>query len=107
MLQDALDAFVVQDMSAAHAVLQQDDTLDGLKNQVLRELLTHMLGDPRTIEPSIDLILVSKHLERIGDHATNIAEDVIFIVEARDVRHRAGAPARPLPRRTDGILIAP
>ncbi len=48
-----------------------------------------MLGDSRTIEPGIDLILMSRHLERIGDHATNIAEDVIFIVEARDIRHRA------------------
>ena len=48
-----------------------------------------MLGDPRTIEPGIDLILMSRHLERVGDHATNIAEDVIFIVEARDVRHHS------------------
>jgi phosphate uptake regulator len=59
------------------------DLLDGLKNQVFRELLTYMLGDPGTIEPAINLILISRHLERIGDHATNIAEDVIFIVEAR------------------------
>jgi phosphate transport system protein len=87
MLREALDAFVVQDIGAAHAVLRQDDLLDGLKNQVFRELLTYMLGDPDTIEPAINLILVSRHLERIGDHATNIAEDVIFIVEARDVRH--------------------
>ena len=71
----------------AHAILRQDDLLDGLKNQVFRELLTYMLGDSQTIEPAINLILVSRHLERIGDHATNIAEDVIFIVEARDVRH--------------------
>jgi phosphate transport system protein len=55
--------------------------------QVFRELLTYMLQDPSTIEPSLDLILVSRHLERIGDHATNIAEDVIFMVSARDVRH--------------------
>ena len=52
-----------------------------------------MLGDPRTIEPSVDLILISRHLERAGDHATNIAEDVIFIVEARDVRHRQNSSA--------------
>jgi phosphate transport system protein len=89
MLREALDAFVVQDIEAAQAVLRQDDLLDGLKNQVFRELLTYMLGDPDTIEPAINLILVSRHLERIGDHATNIAEDVIFIVEARDVRHSA------------------
>ena len=59
-----------------------------LKDQIFREVLTYMLGDSRTIEPGIDLILMSRHLERVGDHATNIAEDVIFIIEARDVRHR-------------------
>ena len=89
MLREALDAFVLQDVRLAQAVLTQDDWLDGLKNQIFRELLTYMLSDPRTIEPGIDLILISRHLERVGDHATNIAEDVIFIVEARDVRHRA------------------
>jgi phosphate transport system protein len=87
MLREALHAFVVSDAVTAKGVLAQDDGLDALKNQIFRELLTYMLGDPRTIEPGIDLILVSRHLERVGDHATNIAEDVIFIVEARDVRH--------------------
>ena len=91
MLREALDAFVSKDVSAA-AVLRQDDWLDALKNQILRELLTFMLGDPRTIEPGVDLILMSRHLERVGDHATNIAEDVIFIVEARDVRHSSTKP---------------
>jgi phosphate transport system protein len=90
MLNDALAAFVSYDVAAARTVIAQDDELDGLKNQIFRELLTYMLGDTRTIEPSIDLILISRHLERIGDHATNVAEDVIFIVEARDVRHHAG-----------------
>ena len=71
-------------------MLAQDDDLDALKDQLFRELLTYMLGDTKTIEPSIDLILISRHLERVGDHATNIAEDVIFIVEALDVRHHAG-----------------
>jgi phosphate transport system protein len=94
MLRQALDAFVSQDIQAAQAVLTQDDVLDGLKDQLFRELLTYMLGDARTIEPGIDLILISRHLERIGDHATNIAEDVIFIVEARDVRHHAGDSIR-------------
>jgi phosphate transport system protein len=89
MLHAALDAFVSKDVEAAQQVLTQDDVLDGLKNQIFRELLTYMLGDPRKIEPAIDLILVSRHLERVGDHATNIAEDVIFMVEARDVRHHA------------------
>ena len=89
MLNDALNAFVSKDVSAARRILAQDDELDGLKNQIFRELLTYMLGDTRTIEPGIDLILISRHLERVGDHATNVAEDVIFIVEARDVRHHA------------------
>jgi phosphate transport system protein len=88
MLHDALDAFVSGNAPAAHKVLAQDDVLDSLKNQIFRELLTYMLGDPRKIEPGIDLILIARHLERVGDHATNIAEDVIFIVEARDVRHQ-------------------
>jgi phosphate transport system protein len=90
MLRDALDAFVRRDTELAHTVLNEDDALDSLKTQVFRELLTYMLQDPSTIEPSLDLILVSRHLERIGDHATNIAEDVIFMVSARDVRHHAG-----------------
>jgi phosphate transport system protein len=89
MLRDALSAFVSRDVRLAQAVLEQDDWLDALKNQIFRELLTYMLGDPRTIEAGVDLILMSRHLERVGDHATNIAEDVIFIVEARDVRHRS------------------
>ena len=89
MLRQALDAFVSRNVPLAQEVLAQDDILDGLKNQVFRELLTYMLSDPYKIEPSIDLILIARHLERVGDHATNVAEDVIFIVDARDVRHHA------------------
>jgi phosphate transport system protein len=103
MLREALDAFVTGDVNLAKAVLRQDDWLDALKNQVFRELLTYMLGDRQTIEPSIDLILVSRHLERVGDHATNIAEDVIFIVEARDVRHRSGSPVTVERRKVSSI----
>ncbi len=96
MLRDALDAFVRRDVDLAQKVLNEDDRLDDLKTQIFRELLTFMLQDPSTIEPALDLILVSRHLERIGDHATNIAEDVIFIVSARDVRHHAGeTPVNP------------
>lgn len=87
MLRDALDAFVRKDVALAQAVLDRDDVLDGLKTQVFRELLTHMIEHPAKIEPSLDLILISRHLERVGDHATNIAEDIIFMVSARDVRH--------------------
>ena len=92
MLRDALDAFVKRDTRLAHQVLNEDDRLDSLKTQVFRDLLTYMLKDQSTVEPSLDLILVSRHLERIGDHATNIAEDVIFMVSALDVRHHPPAP---------------
>ena len=89
MLRDALDAFVRSDTVLAQRVLNDDDVLDDLKTQIFRELITYMLQDPATIEPSLDLILISRHLERIGDHATNVAEDVIFMVSAKDVRHHA------------------
>jgi phosphate transport system protein len=93
MLRDALDAFVRRDTGLAQHVLNEDDKLDSLKSQIFRELLTYMLQDPGTIEPALDLILISRHLERIGDHATNVAEDVIFMVSARDVRHHAAESA--------------
>jgi phosphate transport system protein len=89
MLRDALDSFVRRDTALAQRVLNEDDRLDSLKTQIFRELLTYMLQDPGTVEPALDLILVSRHLERIGDHATNVAEDVIFMVSARDVRHQS------------------
>ncbi len=95
MLRDALDAFVRRDVALAEAVLAEDDRLDALRNQIFRELITYMLQDPVTIEPALDLILISRHLERIGDHATNVAEDVIFMVSARDVRHHAAETADP------------
>jgi len=87
MLREAIDAYVKRDPALAQAVLAQDDTLDGLKDQVFRELLTYMLQSPQTVEPSLDLILIARHLERDRRHATNIAEDVIFMVSAKDVRH--------------------
>lgn len=89
MLRDALDAYVCRDTALAQRVLDEDDELDALKTQVFRDLLAAMLKDPSTTESALDLILISRHLERIGDHATNIAEDVIFLVSARDVRHHA------------------
>ena len=91
MLHNALDAFVGRDTLLAQRVLEEDDVLDELKTTVFRDLLSYMLEDRATVEPSLDLILISRHLERIGDHATNIAEDVIFMVSARDVRHAGGA----------------
>jgi phosphate transport system protein len=87
MTRDALDAFVKKDPDLARDVLKRDDEVDQLKDQVFRELLTYMMADPGTIQRALSLILISRNLERIADHATNIAEDVIFLVEARDVRH--------------------
>ena len=87
MLRDSLNAFVTQDVALAQEVLERDDALDRLKDQVFRELLSFMLANPRLTESALDLILTSRHLERVGDHATNIAEEAIFIVSGRDVRH--------------------
>jgi len=87
MTRDALDSFVKKDPAMARAVLRRDDEVDNLKDQIFRVLLTHMMADPGTIERALGLIMVSRNLERIADHATNIAEDVIFVVEAKDVRH--------------------
>lgn len=101
MLREAIDAFITRNVVAAQGVLRQDYWLDTLRDQILRELLTYMLGDRATIEPALELIFISRHLERVGDHATNIAEDVIFIVEARDVRHRSAPQAADRRRRWD------
>ena len=87
MTRDSLDAFVHRDSALARKVLERDDEVDQLKDQNFRVLLTYMMADPGTIERALALILVARNLERIADHATNIAEDVIFLVEAKDVRH--------------------
>ena len=87
MLKDALDAFVRGDDDLAYRTIERDDAVDQLKDQVFRELLTFMMSDASTIPRSMDLILVSRHLERIADHATNICEKVIFMVKGKDVRH--------------------
>jgi phosphate transport system protein len=97
MLRDSLDAFVQQDAALARAVIAGDNKVDALKRQVFRELLTFMLEDPRTIPRAIGLLLVSRHLERIADHATNIAEMVVFLVEGRNIRHAGEHIATPSP----------
>ena len=88
MLKASLDAFVNGDDVLALETIRRDDEVDQLKDQVFRELLTYMMADPSTIPRAMELILVSRHLERIGDHATNICEDVIFMVKGKDVRHQ-------------------
>lgn len=89
MLKDALDAYVKGDDDLAQRTILRDDAVDQLKDQIFRELLTYMTADPSTIPRAMDLILVSRHLERIADHATNICEDVIFMVKGKDIRHQA------------------
>ncbi|MBU1356651.1 MAG: phosphate signaling complex protein PhoU [Candidatus Edwardsbacteria bacterium] len=87
MVRDSLNAFVERDVSKAKAVLMQDDQLDDLKDKIVAELTEFMTKDSGSISRAIQLILVTRSLERIGDHATNIAEDVIFVVQGRDIRH--------------------
>jgi phosphate transport system protein len=102
MVRESLDAFVRKDAALARQVVEADNKVDALKNQVFRELLTFMMEDPRTIPRAIRLILVSRHLERVADHATNISEMVVFLVEGKNIRHAprpkspgGGAPASP------------
>ncbi len=89
MVRDSLNALVQKDQELAKSVLARDDEVDRLRDQMFRELLTYMMENSRVVFPAFELILVAKNLERIGDHATNIAEDVIYIVAGRDVRHPA------------------
>ena len=98
MLADALDAFVRLDSNVAREISQRDDRVDELRDNVFRVLLTHMMEDPRRIGAGMDMFLVSRNLERIADLATNIAEDVVFLVEGRNIKHAAAAaPLQPLP----------
>ena len=89
MVRDALDAFVNRDVELANKVRRIDDTMDALRDQIFRELLTYLnTGIPSTVDQAILLILVSRHLERIGDHSSNIAENAVYLVQGRIVRHQ-------------------
>ena len=87
MVKESLDAFVGRDTQLARQVCAEDADVDSLKEQIFRELLTYMMSDPKTIPRAIRLILISRFLERVADHATNIAEMVIYMVESKMVRH--------------------
>jgi phosphate transport system protein len=89
MLADALEAFVRGDAQAARAICRRDDSVDALHHSVFRILLTHMMEDPHIIGAGMDLFLVSRNLERVADLATNIAEDVVFLVEGKTIKHHA------------------
>ena len=96
MLADALEAFVRGDAVAGREVCLRDDKVDALNRSVFRILLTHMMEDPHSIGTGLELLLVSRNLERVADLATNIAEDVVFLVEGKSIKHHAedltGAP---------------
>jgi phosphate transport system protein len=87
MVRDSLNALVRGNVELARSVLVRDDQVDGLRDQIFRELLSYMMGDSAVVFQAFELILVAKNLERVADHATNIAEDVIYIVAGHDVRH--------------------
>jgi phosphate transport system protein len=89
MVKDALDAFVRRDTDLARQVVLRDDEVDSYRDMVFRELIAQMIKNPQHIVQALDFILVSRNLERIADHATNIAEDVIYMVLGRDIRHHA------------------
>ena len=89
LLRKALDAFARLDVNTALVILKEDDLIDAEFNGFVRKLVTYMMEDPRTISASLDLLFVAKAIERIGDHAKNIAEFVIYVVKGADVRHTA------------------
>lgn len=88
MVRDGIDGLVARDCARAERVLEEEKKVDAFRNQIFRELLTYMMADPGTIQRALALILISRNLERVGDHATNIAEEVIYLIQGRDVRHR-------------------
>lgn len=90
MLKDSLTAFLTNDSQLARNVCQKDDEVDGMRDQIFRELLIFMMSDPNTIERSLSLILITRNLERIADLATNIAEDVIYITKGDIIKHGRG-----------------
>jgi phosphate transport system protein len=87
MVKDSLDAFVQRDVAKAQAVCAQDDVIDGLEDQINRELLTYMMEDVKNISPCLSLALIAKNLERVADLSTNIGEEVIYMIEAKTIKH--------------------
>jgi len=87
MVRDSIDAFVNRSEAAAREILVRDDKVDAFKNKIFRDVVDHLKQSPGDIEQGLNLILIARNLERIGDHATNIAEDVIFAISGEDIRH--------------------
>jgi phosphate transport system protein len=90
MVRDALASFLDRNAALARSVLERDDDVDAMKRRVLRDLVTLMTQDTGTIERAISLVFISRSFERVADHATNVAEGAIFLVEGKDVRHHHG-----------------
>jgi phosphate transport system protein len=88
MVRDAINAFVRRDAGLAREVIERDSVVDGMHEEIFRELLTYMMGDPTTIPRALPLLLISRSLERIADQGTNIGEQVVFLVKGEDIRHR-------------------
>jgi phosphate transport system protein len=97
MLKQALDAFVNREPAKARAIVPRDKEVDALNKQLHRELSSYMVERPSTITRCLNLMVISKALERIADHATNVAEEVVYLYEARDIRHTAQGQAQPQP----------
>jgi phosphate transport system protein len=93
MLRDSLDAFVRRDSELAYAVCRRDDILDEKNKSLIRELLTYMAENPALISSCIEIMSLSKNLERVGDLSTNIAEETIFVAEGQNIKHGHGGPA--------------
>ena len=91
LLRKALDAFARLDVNAAVSIMKEDDAIDKEFDGFVRKLITYMMEDPRTISASLDLLFVAKAIERIGDHAKNIAEFIIYVVKGADIRHTSMA----------------
>ncbi len=89
MVRKALDAFVKRDSDLARNVLYSDDAVDNLRNGIYKEMILYMEDNPRSVPQALSLVFIARNLERIADHSTNIAEDVLFLVEGIDVRHHA------------------
>ena len=89
MLSDGLDAFIRADGALGRAVCKADDQVDALNRSLFRILLTHMMEEPRTITPSLELLLVARNLERVADLATNIGEDAVYLAEGKQIKHHA------------------
>jgi phosphate transport system protein len=87
MVSDAIAAYVARDGKAARDIIRRDDEVDALYLQIFRELLSSMIEDPKTISRAIDLVFIARYVERIADQATNIAEEVVYLVEAKPIRH--------------------